>query len=756
MACERLVAVGMVTVMLVAAAGCASNLGSARYGGSDRPGAVTKRPATAERPSPPGTDVEDVVVAGSEAAGPEVDSEELARRLSREAAPMKTGIIAPRRRGAPSAEAQDADERIKVVFNFEKADIAEVTSEIFGNFLKRNYVLDPTLQGRISLYLEGEYTQRELLQLITRAYAANNVAVVPREGVLFVQPYRRSSSSRLPVADEFLLESDRDGVRPAIIIYRPRYLDAKQVLNSIRFFLTPGQPVTTDPLTNTIIFAEETENARTILDLLRALDMDVLGEIGMEIVPLQALSPSDAAESLEALLNKLDVFKMSALKSNVAFIPLEQLGGVLILAQNPKVLETAKQWLSALDAQGRESGEQINIYFVENSLAADIAAILSQLYEDKGTRSSERLSQRVVEAVGAPQVPSEGTRTGNISTTLTGPVSIIADEANNALVVKANAADYARIKKTIEALDIVPRAVLIEVLIAEVTLNDEIQYGVEWFLKERAMDIGGTEGAGSVVLETGQSFSTDFTLNSGAPVGLSVFWGSLSGDIAALIRLLSSKTNVHVLSTPTLLATDNQEASINVGGREPIITQQSTNVASDANIINTIQYEDTGIILTVLPHINSGGLVRMDVEQTIRNAVANTISGIDSPRFDERKVKTTLLAKNGRTVIIGGIIQHRQTRSRTGIPILSDLPVLSPLFSTKGTTTSRTELIIAITPYVVRHDGDEVSEEFLEKLRDLKRRIESTAAWRSESSILGGRPGGDLHTGDQPRRRVSP
>jgi len=188
-----------------------------------------------------------------------------------------------------------------------------------------------------------------------------------------------------------------------------------------------------------------------------------------------------------------------------------------------------------------------------------------------------------------------------------------------------------------------------------------------------------------------------------------------------MIRLLSAKTNVKVLSTPTLLATDNKEASITVGGREPVRT--GTTTTSGGNTTDSIQYEDTGIILNVTPHINSGGLVRMEVEQTLRRVADATTEGIQSPRFDERVVKTSMLAQDGQTVIIGGIIQESHDKTKSGIPLLMNVPLLSPLFSTTSDTVTRTELVIAITPHIIRHGKDEATREFLYKLNELKGRM---------------------------------
>jgi general secretion pathway protein D len=314
-----------------------------------------------------------------------------------------------------------------------------------------------------------------------------------------------------------------------------------------------------------------------------------------------------------------------------------------------------------------------------------------------------------------------------VSTSMTGLVSIIPDEVNNAIVIKANAADYARLKATIQALDIVPRAVLIELMVAEITLTDDLQYGLEYYFKNKGMDIGGTKGRQSTFVNNnlGIANAAIDSLSFAAAPGFNMFWTSVAGDISYLVRLLSSETHVSILANPTLLAMDNQEASLTVGGREPILSQQSVNTASDNTIVNSVQYEETGLILNVTPHVNSGGLVRMEVEQTIRTANRNNVSGIDSPSFNERHIQTSLLSQDNKTAVIGGIIQQTDNVGSSGVPFLRKVPLVAPLFSTSNKTTTRTELIIAITPHVVRQGDHEATRQFLYKLKQLKQQIDT-------------------------------
>jgi general secretion pathway protein D len=755
------------------------------------------------------------------------------------ALPSRTGTSHYGLMGSPSQEKSQRSpwtdkERQKIVLNFEKADVAEVTNQIFGDYLKLNYVSDPTLQGRISVYLEGEYSKEELFQMVTKIYDVNNITIVPRNGIYYIQPVQRSASSSLPVADVVTLQDDKSGARPVIIIYRMHYMDASKAINIVKSFLSPGRAVSSDALTNTVIFVENSDNARTIIGILKALDINVFRELNMEIVPVQSITPQDAAQGMEALVNKLAVFKESSLKNNLAFIPLPNFGGVLILAQDPEVLRNAKSWLTALDVQGKETGEQIYVYFAQNSLAADIGNVLTQVYGLGGT-SGGGFGQRLVQSTrqgafggtgrsgsGTSGFGSSGSRssgfgssrsgssgfgssgsgssgfgssgtgssgfgssgfgssgsgsssfgglTGSSGQTsgsssgalssfgagysqrggtaagrlgggtgtggqrppsLTGDVVIIPDEVNNALVIRANAADYAKMRKTIETLDILPRAVLIEVTIAEVNLDNALQYGLEYFFRNINAQIANVPASLAGIFHGGlniENLATGALPTTPTKSGVATLWTTDNGKIGVLLDLLSEYTNVNVLSTPTLLAVDNKEASIMVGGREPIPTGSYTGAAVGTGVLATVSYEETGVILNLIPHINAGGLVRLEVEQTIRRVGVGTVQvspGTNAPRFDERNVTTSLLAQSGSTVVIGGIIQTQQDDSHGGIPYLKDMPILGPLFTSKKTNqTRKVELLIAVTPYVIDQRESDVTREFLEKLRNLKSRIE--------------------------------
>jgi general secretion pathway protein D len=749
-------------------------------------------------------------------------------------APVRTGLLSPSTQEVASGPAgAPQKEKQRIVLNFEKADIAEVTSQIFSDQLKLNYVMEQSLQGRVSMYIEGEFDNEELLQMVIRAYEANGISVVPRKGFYFIELSQKTGGgSALPIANGKLL--DEKGARPLVVIYRLRFMDVKQATNLVTPFLTAGRKVSSDALTNSLIFVEDSDNARVLVNLLKTIDINVLKEVSMEIVPLNAIAPQDAVQGMEALMGKLGGLKDSSIKNSLAFLPLSNFGGVLVLAQNPELLKSARQWIQALDVRGTGNQQEIYVYFVQNGLARDIAQIVAAVL---GIQTGGGMGQQIVpsgvkktggtggfggssfgggglgggggsfggsslgggggsfgggssfggssmgggsfggggfgssggygsstgstggvsgSSYGSTSSRSTGAGSSFMGTSgaggagtqggqpkpggiFTGEVMIIPDEVNNAIVVRANAVDYGKIKKTIETLDILPRAVLIEVMIAEVQLTKEFSYGLQYFFKQSqnkgfGLSFGGLSNSGTVtgtdtsgnVTSTTAPFPPDLGALSGA--GLALSWVNSAQNFAAVLTLIASKTNVTVLSTPTLLATDNQEATITVGGQTPVPTgSYATGAATTTGTVefSTIDYAETGVILDITPHINAGGLVRLDLQTTVRRTEANTTvgAGNTAPTFTERDLKTTLLAQDGRTVVIGGIIDSTASTNKAGIPWLMEIPLISPLFSARSNDLDRTELLVAITPHVIDQRTSQAPAELLLKMQNLRQTV---------------------------------
>jgi general secretion pathway protein D len=282
---------------------------------------------------------------------------------------------------------------------------------------------------------------------------------------------------------------------------------------------------------------------------------------------------------------------------------------------------------------------------------------------------------------------------------------IIADDSTNSLVIRALPADYRKIRDAIERLDTLPLQVLIEATVAEVTLSDQLRYGVEWFFRSGDFEATFSQqpAANAPVVGTFPGFSALFS----------------NADVRVVLSALEQVSDVNVISSPQLLVLDNQTARLQVGDQVPITVQQATPITGDVNtIVNSIELRDTGVILTVTPRVNAGGLVILEIQQEVSNVVrAETVtqSELATPTISQRLVSSTVAVQSGQTIALGGLITDNRNRSRSGVPILSSIPIIGVLFSTRNNTNARTELLVLLTPRVI--DSAERAQAVTDELR---------------------------------------
>lgn len=303
---------------------------------------------------------------------------------------------------------------------------------------------------------------------------------------------------------------------------------------------------------------------------------------------------------------------------------------------------------------------------------------------------------------------------------LQSPVRIVPDPINNLLIIQATAQDYEVLRQTLKDLDVLPRQVLIEAKVYEVTLTGALAFGVEAFLQQRTQVDRRPVG----------QFSVSGTATFPNP-GLSAAVGMLVGRSRELLFFLNAQENrgrTRVLSAPTILASDNIAARIQVGAEVPILTSQGVvagaQVGGSSIFTNTVQQRDTGVILTVTPRINSSGLVTLQIQQEVSAPQAPPPgSAIQSPSIQKRSIGTQVTVQDGETIALGGIISEAQVLSKTRVPLLGDIPWLGLLFGSTSYSTARTELIILLTPRVIQDlDGaQDATFEFRAKLKELKK-----------------------------------
>jgi len=450
--------------------------------------------------------------------------------------------------------------------------------------------------------------------------------------------------------------------------------------------------------------------------MVRIFDTQIFEQIKVEIFPVENTSAEDLTTELESIFSAYGLLmKDERAKAGVKFIPVPRLNSILTIASNFELLSQAWDWVKKLD-KAVELGMGVHVYFVENVKAEDLANILNQIYGEEGIKPTPK---KAAPKPGAPPTPKP-------ITAIKGGVKVIPDTATNALVILATPEDYKTICQTIKRLDIVPRQVLIDVLIAEVTLTDVLEYGVQWSLEHPAISIKEFGGRLRGTL--------DFSSPPAGPA-LTYQWIDSADKVRVLLGALATESKLNIVASPNILVSNNQEATISVGKEVPIITGVVTTAEAAAvgALTTQIQYKKSGVILKVTPHINSVGLVTLEISQEFSEPSSVTVGGTETFEFLSREASTSLVVDKGETVIMAGLIQEVIDTARSGIPFLKDIPILGFLFGKTGRIIRKTELMVFITPHVIfeKEEAAEVTRKFRDRLEELKRMLES---WQQTSS----------------------
>ncbi|OAG28217.1 type II secretion system secretin GspD [Thermodesulfatator autotrophicus] len=583
----------------------------------------------------------------------------------------------------------------ELTLDLEGASLMDFLDLLFKQTLKVNYTISPQARARITAHIHGTFSHQELMEITSQVLELNGLSLVPSPKLYRIVP--ASELSRVSGNISFA-------------VLRPRFLPINEVTRLIQSLLTPNARVLAGKTANTLIVIDNPENLAKITHLVNLLDEDVLAEMNLALYRPQVLNAETLANYLKAIF-KAGPWKGINPSSFVDFIPMKEINSLLIIAKDPETIKRVYRWIKELD-KGELAEQEVYVYQVENGNAEEIAQILQDTFSGTGSYSSRKTIMKAQKKKVSPE--------------LIGDIRIIPDKTNNLLIIKATRQDYLTIKRLLEKIDVLPRQVVIEMLIMEITLNRELEHGVEWFLKNRTTYRGDTYNLGS---KFSRSVIEEGVLENIEKVNLPGLAISIyrANDLGALFNILQSVSQINILSNPVILATDNKEARIQIGQEVPIITQQITNTsATEPNITSTVQYRDTGIILSVKPTINSSGLVKLDIVQEISSAQKNYLGLENTPLISKRKIETSLVVKNNQTVILGGLIDNRQEVAETGIPVFKDLPFLGHLFKWQKKTRDRTELLIAITPRVVRNyqEAETVMFSFKQKIENLKKRLE--------------------------------
>jgi general secretion pathway protein D len=598
---------------------------------------------------------------------------------------------------------------------FENAEIYEVIQVVLGDILHLNYLVDPSVQGKITLHTQEMISTADVFGILESVLRLHNVSIV-REGKLY-KVLRDASATRDAIGFEAAGENS-----PLIQVVPLKFVQASALVNVLRNFVGPQGAITNDATNRYLVVADRASNIVKLLGMIASLDVDYLQHIRVRIVQITKGDAAELAREMDALFRSSGLFNWPGTDGNkVFFMPVARMNAILVAAANDALLAAAEKWIRTLDDEPKDGvGASIHVYSIANSNALHIANILRQIYGGAPISSAAGDPTRVVVRGAVPPAAATGATTAG--TGLSGSVQIIPDEATNVLVIKASPQDYLQIKRVIERIDTIPRQVMIQVMVAEVTLTEQLQYGVEWWLKNRTASAGLDAG---LVAPAGNPVTS--VPAGGVIGGLNFLLFNKAGDITGLFNLLATNTDVNILSAPHVLASDGKVAKIEVGSEEPVVTQTvsapTTTAGGTLSTSNSVQYRPTGILLEVKPSINASGLVTLTVTQEVSARGGDVgVGGSVYPSFTKRKVSTEVTLEEGRTLMIAGLIQDKGNKTSQGLPSLKDIPLIGVLFGTKNRVSDKTELMMTITPYIVRNkdEGEQLTQSFQDSVAKLK------------------------------------
>ncbi len=610
-----------------------------------------------------------------------------------------------------------------ITLNFQETDIREFIKVILSDVLSENYLIDPKVNGTVTIETPNPLNKQDLFPLLENILSINNAAITKVDGIYRILPKQDIVSGNLSPSTKNSAAKAGYGVR----IIPLQFISAQEMQIILEPFVADKASIRVDKQRNLLMISGTPQEINNIQETIDVFDVDWLRGMSVGLYPLDYVDPKSLTAELDSVLKGVQGSDQELLGGLIRIVPIERLNSILLISPTTSALREAELWLYRLDRPGDHVGQRLYVYNVQNAKAIELADILNNIFSSDQTTAIRREAElapgltpvevtqqaalQTTENPSLPITPPSKSDSG-LSITTNSQIEIIADDVRNALVILASSQDYQMIEAAISKLDIVPLQVLIEASIIEVTLNDDLRYGVEWFFKN-----GIGEKSGNGVLDV-----ADAGIGAIAP-GFSYTIIDSAAGVRFALNAIESKTTIDVVSSPSLMVLDNKEANINVGDQIPIPTRQSvSNIDPNSPTVNEIEFRDTGISLTVKPRVNESGLVTMEVSQEVSDAQTTTTSGLDAPTIRQREIQSTVAVYSGETIVLGGLIRDSQNFGNDGIPFLHTIPIIGKLFGRTSHENRRTELLVLITPTVVRDrkEARDITDEFRRKLKGLR------------------------------------
>ncbi|MCH6482325.1 type II secretion system secretin GspD [Pseudoxanthomonas sp. LH2527] len=639
-------------------------------------------------------------------------------------------------------------------FNFEGESVHAVVKAILGDMLGQNYVIAPGVQGTVTLGTPKPVSPAEALNLLEMVLGWNNARLVYSGGRYNIIP-----------ADQALAGSVAPRTGPAssargyeVRVVPLRFISASEMKKVLEPYARPNAIVNVDGTRNVITLAGTRTELENYLRTVEIFDVDWLSGMSVGVFPLQTGRATRVVADLEKVFGN-DSKTPSA--GMFRFMPLEGANAVLVITPQPAYLDQIQQWLERIDGAGE--GSRLFSYELKYIKARELAQRLAEVFGSSGGNSGSDSDGRSTGGPGNVSLmpgtesvqindggmnssggsvdfgSSSGTGSssgglgggslslnqrdgGNGAVTLEvdgSRVGVAAVEETNTLLVRASPSAWQSIREVVDKLDVMPMQVHIEAQIAEVSLTGDLSYGVSWFL-ERAMTDNGlgpfaAPGAG------GPSAWSTLAGSIGGVGGAGAVWTLVKNDAAAVITALDEVSDLRLLQTPSIFVRNNAEATLNVGSRIPISSVTVNPGLGGDSTFSQVQYLDTGIILKVRPRVTKDGVVFMEIVQEV-STPGDVPDENGNVRINNRRFKTEAAVQAGNTVMLAGLISDSATNGSAGIPGLSRIPIIGGLFGRKTTSSERSEVIVLLTPTIVRNpqEANDLTDEYGKRFRALE------------------------------------
>jgi general secretion pathway protein D len=680
--------------------------------------------------------------------------------------------------GSAAIEREDTGSGSGYDLNFENAPVATVAKVILGDVLGVGYSIDPRVQGTVTLASVRPVAKADALYVLENALRMSGVSLV-RD---------RSGYRLLPANEAGPGAIDRSASAEAgqgVSVVPLRYVSAQSVFKLLDAFGVKATTLRPDNGRNTLLVSGSGSDRAVAIDTILSFDADWMRGQSVGIFPVHNSSPEPVISEIQKIM---DAGEGGLTQNVVKFQPIGRLNAILVVSQKPEYLKRAGTWIARLDKSDTD-GVNLKSYPLRYGNSKHVAALLNDMLTGQrgGGSSLDSASSQISPGAGV-SLSSSGTSpvaslsamptaASGVATPVTGPIGgsplnfrgapppsgasatggttggqdnpsgglfdsgtkppgggavlqnvrITADVTNNAVLVYANQESQRVVEQTIRQIDRPQRQIAIEATIAEVTLNDQLNYGVQFFLASQKGSIANTI---SGVTPTGAGTGTGTTAVGAASNTVNAAAGALLGRALpgfnfligaensprVILDALHNITDVKVLSNPSLVVLDNQVATLQVGDQVPFSTGTATVLTANNTVVNTIDYKNTGIILRVLPRANANGNIVLDIEQEISSVAAGSTPL--QPTISQRRVKSSIAVASGQTVLLAGLITETENKQRQGIPVLDSIPGIGDAFSHQTNTRARTELILFIRPTIIRDalDAHVIAEEMRTKM----------------------------------------